>query len=143
MIRTDKHLAYTLGSTVRMLDEITSNIGKYYYYKEEPKTKYGIYQHEKNGAIKYRKLYPSVYPLKKIQQNIHSFLQEIELPEYAYGSVVGKSNVLNAAKHIGNKYFLTVDLKNFFSYISHHQVFKMFRERRFSHSVSRTLTKLT
>lgn len=142
MINTIKDIASELGSSEKKLLEIIGNIDSYYYDKRQPKIKYGKPQIDNKG-IKYRDLCPSKYPLKKIQQRINSFLQKIELPEYAYGSVKERNNILNARKHIENKYFFSVDLKNFFSNITHHQVFYMFRRNKFSPTISRILTQLT
>ncbi len=143
MIDTIKHLAHLLSLSEKELSEIICNIDNYYYNKKQPKTKYGEPQRDRKGNIKYRYLCPSKYPLKGIQQRINLLLQKIELPEYAYGSVRGSNNILNAREHIENKYFFSVDLKNVFSNITHHQVFYMFRRNKFSPIVSRMLTQLT
>ena len=87
--------------------------------------KYGEYQLDNKGNKKLRNLCISSNSLKKIQQRIHLLL------------------ILNARQHIGNKYFFSVDLKDFFSNINHRQVFQMLRQNNFSPTVSRILTQLT
>ena len=142
MVNTISHLAYLLHSSAGELDHIIKNIDRYYYYLKQPKTKYGEPQKDNKG-IRYRELEPSRYPLKRIQKRINFLLQQIELPDYAFGSVKGANNILNAREHLENKYFFSVDLKNFFPNITRHQVFRMFRQNEFSPTVSRTLTQLT
>jgi RNA-directed DNA polymerase len=142
MVNKPKHLYYVLRSSKEELQNLTENIDSYYYYFKKAKRKYGNKQ-EDNGVIRYRDLYPSFGRLKQIQQRINIVLQQIKLPEYAYGSVKGKNNILNALAHMGNKYFLAVDLKNFFPNITHRQVFQMFRYYNFSPTASHILTKLT
>jgi RNA-directed DNA polymerase len=142
MINTIKHLVYLLRTSKAELLYILNNIDKYYYDKKQPKIKYG--QPQKDGEeILYRYLTPSRFPLKKIQQRINLLLQGIELPEYAYGGVRNSNNILNAKRHIENKYFFSADLKNFFPNITHHQVFRMFMHNKFSPTVARILTQLT
>ncbi|MEP7377794.1 MAG: reverse transcriptase family protein [Chitinophagaceae bacterium] len=142
MINKPKHLYYALRSSKKELQSLTENIDSYYYYFKKAKRKYGDNQQD-NGVIRYRDLYPSLGRLKQIQQRVNIFLQQIKLPEYVYGSVKGRNNIHNALAHLGNKYFLAVDLKNFFPNINHHQVFQMFRYYNFSPTVSHILTKLT
>ena len=143
MINKLKHLSCILGFSEYDLSIIVDNIDKFYYSHTKPKMKYGEFQRDKRKKIKYRKLCSSRYPLKKIQQRIHALLLQIDLPEYAYGGVVGRNNILNARQHTNNKYFFSADLKDFFPNINHHQVFRMFRQNGFSPTVSRVLTQLT
>jgi RNA-directed DNA polymerase len=143
MINTIKHLAYVLGSSNQKLLYIIANLDQYYYSHRQPKKKYGEDQKDEKENIKYRNLCISRYPLKKIQKRIHNLLRQIKLPEYAFGSVKGKNNILNARRHISNKHFFSTDLKDFFPNINHRQVFRMFRQNNFSPTVSRILTQLT
>jgi len=142
MSKIIRHIAMMLDTTPKMLYLVYNNIDNYYYEKRQPKTKYGKPQKDNKG-IRYRDLLPSMYPLKGMQEKLNFLLQTLELPFYAYGSVKGSNNILNAREHIGNKYFFSVDLKNFFSNITHHQVFKMFLRNKFSPAASNILTKLT
>jgi len=143
MINTIKHLCYLLRSSEQELSYLIKNIDRYYYDHRQPKKKYGEYQRDEKGNTRLRNLCISRYPLKRIQKRIHNLLLQIELPEYAYGSVIGKNNILNARQHINNKYFFSIDLKDFFPNINHRQVFQMFRQNNFSPTVSRILTQLT
>lgn len=137
----------SLYSYLRLPEEeikvITDNIHTYYYYKVQPKRKYGEDQIGENGSIRIRKLFPPRHVLKILQQKINGLLQEITLPDYVFGSVKGRNNIMNAAAHANNHYFLTIDLKEFFSCINNKQVFQVFLANGFSPSVARTLTQLT
>lgn len=122
---------------------ILKNLDNFYAFKRQPKIKYGEYQKDRSGNIRYRDLDIPGYTLKSRQKCITRLLNQIALPEYMYGSISGKNNILNAQQHLTQKYFLTIDLKNFFSNISHHQVYDVFIRNTFSPSVSSILTKLT
>jgi RNA-directed DNA polymerase len=143
MINNEKHLAYILRSSKEELNEVISNISAYYYHAKKAKTKYGDFQRDETGEIKKRNLTPSIFQLKYVQKKLNRFLQQIQMPVYAFGSVKGKSNILNALQHIENTYFLSVDLRDFFTRITNKQVFNMFLENRFSTTTSRILTQLT
>ena len=136
MINTDKHLAHQLRSSLQELYGITDDLDSYYFAKIQPKRKYGTYQVDEKGRLRYRKLCVSRSHLKRLQEKINMFLQQIQLPGFAYGSVKERSNILNAHQHVNSKYFFSVDLKNYFPNISHHQVYWMFRKNKFSPTVA-------
>lgn len=125
------------------VSSILANLDYFYTFKRQPKIKYGDYQKNEFGIIQYRELDIPGYILKSRQKFIAQLLNQIPLPEYMYGSISGKNNILNAQQHLTHKYFLTIDLKNFFSNISHHQVYNIFTRNGFSPSASSVLTKLT
>jgi len=144
MINTIKHLCQELRIKREELEYILCNLGKYYYRAESTKTKYGGPQADNNGVKKIRILYPSTGRLKEVQERIHTnILSRLQIPNYAFGSMKGKSNISNAKQHLGNKYFFTADLKSFFPSINNHMVYKTFIAYRFSPDVSSILTRLT
>lgn len=65
------------------------------------------------------------------------------MPEYAYGGIKNRDNIVNAKQHQGKKYKFTTDLKDFFPSISNKSVYAMFINNKFSPDVSSILTKLT
>jgi len=89
-----------------------------------------IFQRDDLGNIKYRELLVPDFILKSRQQYIARLLNQFQLPPYMYGSIEGKNNIQNAQQHLNKKYFLTVDLKNFFTNINHHQVYKIVLQTR-------------
>ena len=60
-----------------------------------------------------------------------------------FGSMPGKSNILHAGEHLKHKYFLTIDLKQFFSNIKDYQVFDVLYSNGFSKDTASILTTLT
>jgi RNA-directed DNA polymerase len=143
MIKSLPNLYSFLSLPEREIIAITLNLRNYYSLKSKPKKKYGDFQRDDFGKIRYRELMVPIYILKSRQQKIAQLLNQIPLPEYMFGSVSGKNNIMNAQQHVNNKYFLTIDLKKFFPNINHRQVNAMFCNNGFSPSASRILTKLT
>jgi len=142
MIRSLPNLYSFLGLTKEQTNTLLNNIDQYYSRKRKPKMKYGSPQLD-HGEIKYRDLIVPEYLLKSRQQRIAQLLNKISLPDYVFGSVKDKSNIKNALEHLNHKYFLTIDLKDFFTNINNKQVFKMLIENNFSADVSSVLTKST
>lgn len=143
MIKSLPNLYSFLKLPEASVSALLTNLDYFYTSKCQPKIKYGEYQRKENGDIKYRELDIPAYLLKSRQKFIAELLNIISLPQYMFGSIKGKTNILNAKRHIGNKYFFTIDLKDFFSNISHFQVYNMLCKNGFSPSVSRILTQLT
>jgi RNA-directed DNA polymerase len=144
MINTLKHLAFELKFELLEIESIIKNIDKFYYEKVEIKQDKLGQPKLKNGVIQKRVLNPSISRLKLLQKSIQrNILLKLDMPDYAFGAVKGKDNVLNAKKHQGRKYIFTTDLKSFFPSITHNRVFEMFRSYNFSPTVSRILTQLT
>lgn len=145
MITNIKHLCYILKTDINTIENIIDNIDAYYISWEKTKLDKDTNQPILvNGKPKIRQLNSTKIELKKIQKRIYRFLlANIELPEYAYGGIPKRDNVLNAKQHQGNKYIFTTDLKSYFPSISHNKVFSLFVELGFSPTISRILTQLT
>lgn len=146
MIIDFKYLEYVLKTSLTELDDIIVNIKSYYSSWEKPKINKDTNQAilDSSGNIKTRTINSTRNPLKKIQRRIYKFLLErVYLPDYFFGGVPKKDNVLNAKFHQGNKYIFTTDLKSFFPSISNEDVFNMFLELEFHPSIARKLTQLT
>ena len=91
-----------------------------------------------------RVINPPKEELKGIQRCINKYLiDNIKMPEYAYGGIKHKDIIRNARYHKGQKYVFQTDLKDFFPYITHKNVYEMFVRVGFSPDVSSLLTKLT
>jgi RNA-directed DNA polymerase len=132
-----------LGVSKSLISTLTLNLDKFYYKHTQPKKKFGKDQKDEHGNIKYRHLLPPVKSLKEVQERICNHLQKIDLPDCMYGAIAGSNNVFNALQHIENKYFFTVDLKNFFTKINNKQVHSTFIENGYCWNAARILTKLT
>lgn len=133
----------SLGVTEVEVKSIIDNIHQHYTQVIKPKKKFGKKQLDKNGKVRLRFLLVPSPQLKTIQEVINSYLQQLPLPQNMYGAVAGKNNIQNAKQHLNKKYFFIVDLKDFFTYINHTQVFQMLVKRGFSASSARIISKLT
>jgi len=131
-----------LGVNKSFLTYLSSNTDELYYKVIRPKMKFGKPQVVENYC-KLRHLIPPVQALKVIQESICAHLQKIVLPQSMYGSIARRNNVLNALQHIENKFFLTIDLKDFFTRINNKQVHYIFIENGYCWEAARILTKLT
>lgn len=144
MIKTLKHLSYELKVELSELEHIVSHLDSFYYQKEEVKLDSNKQPKIKHGVIQKRILNPSIKRLKIIQKRlVKNILQKLDIPEYAYGGIKQRDNILNAKKHQGKKFIFTTDLKDFFPSISNKKVYEMFISFSFSPTVARILTKLT
>ena len=140
MIKSLFYLRSFLQLTPRQLGLLKDDCK--YRFDNPPKKKYGEPQTHK-GEIKRRNVMIPEYELKRCQQKIHQLLSEFPLPVSMYGGVKNKNHISNAIFHLNQFFFLTIDLKDFFKRISHHQVHKMFLNIGCSIGVAHTLTKLT
>ena len=101
-------------------------------------------QYKRFGEYWTRVINPPKEELKDVQKRINRYLIEnIRMPEYAFGGIKHKDNIRNARYHKGQKYVFQTDLKDFFPYITHKNVYEMFVRVGFSPDVSSLLTKLT
>ncbi len=147
MIRTIEHLCkVVLRVNEKQLHEVIKNIDNFYYTKLEEKydKKTGLLKMNKDGTPRYRVINPSTGLLKILQKRISTFLSmNISFPEYAYGGIKKKDNVLNAKKHQGKKYVFLTDMQDFFPFITCKMVYSEFVRLHFSSDVASVLTKLT
>ena len=130
-----------------IIDHIQDYYDEFFRYKKNKqgeKRKNKPQYVAKYGEYWTRTINPPKGQLKIIQKRINAYLVEhIKMPEYAYGGVKGKDNILNARFHKGQRYVFQTDLKDFFPFITNKMVYEMFLRNGFSHDVSSLLTKLT
>lgn len=137
MIAKLDSLARCLDLRPTLLLKLSEETEQYYY--ENP-----IVQEKPDGSTKTRMTTPAKGILEIVQKRIEKrILRRLPLPEYAHGSVKGRSNVHVGKHHAGGRWFLNTDMADFFPGISHGQVFGMFLSRGFSPEIARLLTKLT
>jgi RNA-directed DNA polymerase len=94
------------------------------------------------GNGKFRLIENPVYELKQIQKTLNKFFQALyylKQTKYAYGFIISvkngkdKKNILqNAKKHLGNKYMLKVDLKDFFHQVSKQRIYNLLLSNLFN-----------
>ncbi|MBE6294714.1 MAG: RNA-directed DNA polymerase [Bacteroidales bacterium] len=146
MIRTLKHLTYTLRTGLATINDILADIDSYYISWSKIKTDKdtGLPLTDAEGNHRTRQLNSTKIELKRIQKRILALLMShVEIPPYAFGGVPKKDNIKNAKYHQGNKYIFTTDLRSFFPSISHNRVFEVYCNNGYSPTVARILTKLT
>lgn len=146
MIRTLKHLTYTLRTELATINDILADVDSYYISWSKVKTDKdtGLPLTDANGNQRTRQLNSTKIELKRIQKRILALLMShVEIPIYAFGGVPKKDNIKNAKYHQGNKYIFTTDLRSFFPSISHNSVFEVYCNNGYSPTVARILTKLT
>ena len=146
MIRTLKHLTYTLKTELATINDILADVDSYYISWSKVKTDKdtGLPLTDADGNQRTRQLNSTKIELKRIQKRILALLMShVEIPTYAFGGVPNKDNIKNAKYHQGNKYIFTTDLRSFFPSISHNSVFEVYCNNGYSPTVARILTKLT
>ena len=146
MIRTLKHLTYTLKTELATINDILADVDSYYISWSKVKTDKdtGLPLTDADGNQRTRQLNSTKIELKRIQKRILTLLMShVEIPPYAFGGVPKKDNIKNAKYHQGNKYIFTTDLRSFFPSISHNRVFEVYCNNGYSPTVARILTKLT
>ncbi|WP_096187066.1 reverse transcriptase family protein [Evansella halocellulosilytica] len=106
-----------LSTSKTQVEEILNDKNRYYTKRKIPK-KNGfrtINCLEKNSA------------LSKIQQSIRlNFLNKVSIPNYVYGFVSGQSYSDYLKPHVRQKYFLRLDIKNFFENITSQTIESVF-----------------
>ena len=126
-----------------LIKQIQQRPDKLYHVYYQPKKKFGSPQIGKDGAELMRKITRPVDRLKIIQQQIHTCLKEIKLPNCMYGGVHERTNFDNAISHKGSRYFLTIDLRNFFGNISNSIVYQTLINNGFSWKEAREITMVS
>ncbi|MFT3703875.1 MAG: reverse transcriptase family protein [Agriterribacter sp.] len=132
-----------LSENIQAITWLIYNVNRQYKPEIKPKMKFGKPQTVKNLFTKLRHLLIPSITLKEIQSSIGNELQKTELPACMFGSVKGSNNIINTLQHIDNCFFLTIDLKDFFSRINNKQVYKVFIDCGHTPTEARIFTRLT
>ena len=148
--KIDDFCAFVLKKpTVRVLyiiDHISSHYNEFFITKKDksgnPRKNKDKYVHQ-FGLYWTRTIDAPYKELKYIQSKINNYLVgNINMPEYAYGGVQGKDNIINALRHKGIKYVFQTDIKDFFPFITNKMVYNMLVYNGFSPDVASVITKL-
>lgn len=145
MIKNKRHLLHILKVSAERLDYILAHLDEFYYSFDKVKIDKltGKPKLDGNGNVKKRTINSSKGDLKIIQSRIYHFLlSNISLPDFFYGGVKRKNNILNARFHQGNKYIFTTDLKSFFPSISHKRVYSTLVTLNITPDIARIITRL-
>lgn len=136
-----KELNFKLPSS--LIHDLQQNPKRFYREGEVDKIKFGTYQLDKAGNRKKRNVAKPFLSLKAHQTRIKAVLDTILLPTCMKGGIKGQSSVINAFEHASSKFFLCIDLKNYFNNITNGQVNRMLLAHGFSQQDARMMTKLT
>lgn len=145
MISSPESLCRAIGIKQEEIESILADIDAYYYeYEKKKRNKKGELKYTKFGTIEVRVINPSIKTLKVVQKRICNLLNKKITPApYIFGSTKGRSCVMNANFHHGNKFIFQTDLRGFFPSIISKNVYRMFIRFGFSPDVASILTRLT
>jgi RNA-directed DNA polymerase len=138
-----RRLEFLLGRPRAELKDLALNAMRYYDpFPLRPRQRWFA---KKVKPPKKRWIDHPVDPLKAIQSRIQErLLSRLMLPEHLLGGVRGKSITDNAQLHLGARWLVTIDIKNFFPSVKPSQVRSVFRKiLNCSPDVSYLLTGLT
>ncbi|HAO08983.1 MAG TPA: hypothetical protein DCQ50_18840 [Chryseobacterium sp.] len=106
MIKSLHNLYSYLHIAPKDLDEILLHIDLYYKKRCNPKKKFGEFQRNKKGEIKYRDLLVPHFRLKSTQLHISELLHKSEFPPFMFGSIRNRNHIFNAMQHLNQTNFL-------------------------------------
>jgi RNA-directed DNA polymerase len=141
-----KHLGAILHISTDELKWVLDNIDTgFYEYAELKRDKItGKVKMYSDGTPKKRIITRSRPRLRAVQDAIkNNILNRFGKPDHIQGSVKGKSNITNAKIHLGKKFKLTTDLKDFFPTVTTRAVYNVFLSMGFNNHQSRWLTIFT
>lgn len=114
-------------STLREFQEMLDGISIYdlLRYRDEPYKEQKCYSEilieKKTGG--YRILHAPQGKLKTVQQQVLTYLQDVEVSPAAYGYVRGKNIADHANCHLGKKTLVKLDIEDFFDTVTFSQVY--------------------
>lgn len=127
------HLSDLVGVDYRMLSTIAHSPHNFYRTFSIPKRSGGIREIDTPRPI-----------LLETQRWILSeILSKRPISNNAHGFVFDRSIITNAKVHVGNKELLKLDIKDFFTSIKIHTVYKIFSSAGYPDNVCRALSRLT
>lgn len=96
---------------------------------------------KKSGG--FRKIYAPSKEMKAVQAWIlRHILERISLSDYATAYIKEKNLTFNVSRHLGNRFFLCLDIDDFFPSIPYSKVFNVFRTIGFNPHISHVFTSL-
>jgi RNA-directed DNA polymerase len=121
-----RRLEFLLGRSRAELKDLARNAIRYYEpFLLKPKQRWFA---KKIKPPKKRWIDHPVDPLKAIQSRIQErLLSPLILPDHLLGGVRGKTIVQNAQLHLGARWLVTIDIRNFFPSVKPAQVRDVFR----------------
>lgn len=129
-ITTKKRLVNLLEMPINKLEELSVD------------DNYRVFSLEKEGK-KPREIQAPIYELDVVQTRIASLLVRVATPDYLHSGVKGRSNITNAAVHVGDHPVLTMDIQNYYPSVTKKAIYNFFHSTmRASPDVAEVLAKL-
>jgi len=113
-LTTKKRLEKLLGKSINELKDLL------------PENNYRVFHIEKNR--KQREIQAPTYGLDVIHTRIASLLVRLAVPDYLHSGIKGRSNITNAAVHIGDHPVLTMDIQKFYPSVSKKSIYHFFHK---------------
>lgn len=129
-----RYLESCLGISRERLEQIAASVPDSYHQFPLP--------HKKNPA-RFRQITAPDRELKQLQAKLRKLLAQIPLSNGVHGGVRGKSPRTNALEHLGQRWLVNVDVREFFPSITHKNVYRLLRrELGWGRDVARIVTRL-
>ena len=126
-----------------LVKDVKQSPKKFYKKRLQPKMKYGTPQIDfSNNSCRLRLVTKPIYSLKILQKIVKADLDIFDLPDFMYGGVIGCSNFDNAIAHISNRFFYTIDLKNFFGSINNSRIHQTLIGLGYTWHEARNITRI-
>ncbi|MBG0918934.1 reverse transcriptase family protein [Exiguobacterium sp. SRB7LM] len=115
-IETKKSLSYILQTPKSSL----KNVNLCYY------PKVNIFN-KNTSSGKVRTFYNPTGEHKKALRNINRSLSVLPIPPYVIGGIKKQSIISNASKHMSSRFFLSMDIKDFFNHVPQKYIYSFFK----------------
>lgn len=142
-LRTPSELADWLGISIGKLAWLTHRTTEKQRPETEQKSHYA-YRWLKKRSEGWRLIEAPKFELKLLQaQILRDILNQVPAHPDAHGFVTGRSIRTNATPHIGQRFILKFDLKDFYTNVRYSRVVAIFRSLGYSREVAIWLARLT
>lgn len=136
-------MLYTPIISPALIKDLRLSSDSFYQQYLRKKMKYGAPQIDYiNNSCRLRLINKPTYSLKMLQKEVKEYLNNFDLPNCMYGGISELNNIDNALEHIDNRFFLTIDLKNFFGAISNSCIYRTLTNLGFSRDYARSITRI-
>jgi len=143
LLKTPDDLADWLGISIGKLAWLTHRTTQNQRPETEHKAHYAYrWIPKRNGG--WRLIEAPKLELKQVQRQIlRDLLNHVPTHEAAHGFVLDRSIITNATPHVGQRFVLKFDLKDFYTNVRYSRVVSIFRSLGYSREVAIWLARLT
>lgn len=142
-LKTPDDLARWLGIPIGRLAWLTHHTQPSHRAPSEKKSHY-VYRWIPKRSGGWRLIEAPKQELKQVQRKIlYEILNHVPTHNSVHGFVSGRSILTNATPHIGKRFLLKLDLKDFYTNVRYSRVVAIFRSLGYSREVAIWLARLT